>query len=196
MPRACCRATLTERMQHPETPVLGDPRGAGPWQAYGLGLVVRADGTGRRFLAHSGGYPGFSSFMTWEAGSGLGAVAFENATYAGVTAAVRAAMDAAFGSAPVGEPAAEAATPWPETVEAAERLRAALADGDARATGTLFDSCVGLDRPFAERRAELAELIADIGGIDRLGPITHDTPARAGWLLHGPRGAHPLRHRS
>ena len=178
---------ITERMQHPETPVLGDPHAAGPWQAYGLGLVVRADGAGRRFLAHSGGYPGFSSFMTWEALSGLGAVAFENATYAGVTAAVRAAMDEVFDSALVAESAVEAAEPWPETVEAAERLRAVLIDGTLR-DGELFDTCVGLDRPFAERQAELAELIADIDGIDRVGPLTHDTPARAGWLLHGPRG--------
>lgn len=178
---------LTERMQHPETPVIGDPRGDGPWQAYGFGLVVRADGTGRRFLAHSGGYPGFSSFMTWDAGSGSGAVAFENATYAGVTVAVRRAMDEAFGSAPMAATTGGVATPWPDTVEAVERLRASLAGGNL-ADGELFDGCVGLDRPFGERRAELAELVADIGGIDRLDPINHDTPAGASWLMHGPRG--------
>jgi hypothetical protein len=97
-------------------------------------------------------------------------------------------MDEVFGSAQVAESAVEAAEPWPETVEAAERLRAVLIDGTLR-DGELFDTCVRLDRPFAERQVELAELIADIGGIDRVGPLTHDTPARAGWLLHGPRGA-------
>lgn len=181
-------AELTERMQAPETPVAGDPGGDGPWLAYGLGLVVRADSSGRRFVAHSGGYPGFSSFMTWEARSGVGAVAFENATYAGATGAVRAAMDAAFASEAPDEPVTPDAEPWPETVLAAERLRAELAEAmlpdDDR-----FDSCVGRDKPFEWRRAELDELIEAVGGVDELGPLTHRTPAHAAWTLRGPAGA-------
>jgi CubicO group peptidase (beta-lactamase class C family) len=183
LPRA-----LTERMQQPEQAVSGDPAGAGPWLAYGLGLVLREDASGRRFVAHSGGYPGFSSFMTWESGSGVGAVAFENATYAGVTIAVRAAMDAAFDSAPVAEADAEPAVPWPETVQAAEWLRAELAGG-AIDDDDRFEECVGLDRPFDWRRAELSEAIASIGGVVEIGPLTHRTPAHAGWTLSGPDGA-------
>lgn len=179
---------LTERMQQPHTPVVGDPGGDRPWLAYGLGLVVRSDGAGRRFVAHSGGYPGFSSFMTWEAGSGVGAVAFENATYAGVTLAVRAAMDAAFGSEAPPQPDAVPTTPWPQTLRAAERLRAELAE-DVLHDDDRYDSCVSLDRPFEWRRAELAELVAQIGGIQEVGALTHDTPAHAAWKLQGARGA-------
>jgi len=178
---------LTERMQQPVQVVSGDPTGSGPWLAYGLGLLVRADAAGRRFIAHSGGYPGFSSHMTWETASGVGAVAFENATYAGVTPAVRAAMDAVFGSEAGVEPDAGEATPWPETVRAAERLRSELAQGSLHDDG--FDSCVGLDRPFEWRRADLAELIESIGGVTGAGELTHRTPAHAAWTLRGPRGA-------
>ncbi len=179
-------ASVSDRMRHPHVRVTGDPDGDGAWQAYGLGLVVRSDGV-RRFLGHSGGYPGFSSFMTWEEGSGVGAVAFENATYAGVTAVVRDAMDATFPSSVPLEPDPGSAAPWPETVRAAEKLRADLA---ARRldSGPLFDPCVDLDRPFAWRRDELAELIDRVGGIHRVGELTHETPARATWLLHGPGG--------
>lgn len=182
-------ASVAERMRHPQVAVSGDPGADGPWQAYGLGLVLRQDSAGRRFVAHSGGYPGFSSYMAWDSESGVGAVAFENATYAGVTLAVRSAMDAAFGSAPLVEPDAVAATPWPETVDAAERLRAGLAEGRLDDDDTLFDDCVDADRPFAWRREELAELIASVGGIEGVGPLTHDTPARASWTLDGPGGA-------
>jgi len=180
-------ASVSERMRHPHIRILGDPAGSGAWQAYGLGLVVRSDGV-RRFLAHSGGYPGFSSFMTWEAGSGAGAVAFENATYAGVTAVVRDAMDAAFDSGVLPEPDAAAAEPWPETVQAAERVRATLATGTLD-PDPLFDPCVELDRPFSWRRADLAGLIDAVGGVDRAGVLAHETPARAAWVMRGPTGA-------
>lgn len=184
-------ASVTERMRHPETPIAGDPGdlgGPGAWMAYGLGVMVRADGAGRRFVMHGGGYPGFSSFMTWEASSGVGAVAFENATYAGVGRAVGAAMDAAFAGGALPVPDAAPAVPWPETLQAAERLRAELAEG-VLVEDERYDTCVGLDRPFAWRRDELAELIGQIGGVESVGPITHETPARADWLLRGPRGA-------
>jgi len=181
-------ASVSERMRHPHVAVAGDPRGPGEWQAYGLGLVLRHDSAGRRFVAHSGGYPGFSSFMTWESSTGVGAIAFENATYAGATLAVRSAMDAAFGSEPAVEPDAVESTPWPETVRAAEALRADLASGRLDDGIALFDDCVDLDRPFAWRRAELTEMIASIGGIDAVGDVTHATPARASWTLDGPDG--------
>ncbi|MFT4029877.1 MAG: serine hydrolase domain-containing protein [Protaetiibacter sp.] len=180
---------LVERMRHPQTPVLGDVAGSGPWQAYGLGLVVRADGAGRHFIGHSGGYPGFTTRMEWEQSSRVGAVVFENATYTSLTPVVHAAFAAAFGS-PDAAPAAPlrpAVVPWPEAVAAAERLRTALAAGSL-GEAALLDPCVDLDVPLERRRARLAELLTAIGGVIELGAIEHETPAQAAWELHGPRG--------
>lgn len=182
-------AHLAERMRHPHTPVTGDPGGPGPWRAYGLGLTVRADADGRVFVGHSGGYPGFTTRMEWEQASRLGVVVFENATYTALTPAVEAVMDAAFAveeetPAPRERGTAE---PWPETVAAADGLRASLPAGSL-GDRSLFDACVELDLPFAEREARLRALLDEIGGVDELGELEHETPAHAAWELRGPRG--------
>lgn len=180
---------LVKRMRRPETPVAGDPAGTGAWHAYGLGLVVRADGAGRLFVGHSGGYPGFTTRMEWEQHSGVGAIVFENATYTSLTPVVHAAFATAFGSPDAAPPTPErpAFTPWPETVAAAERLRARLATGSLGAPEQ-FEACVDLDVPLTRRTARLAELLEGIGGAAELGPITHDTPAHAAWELRGALG--------
>jgi CubicO group peptidase (beta-lactamase class C family) len=183
-------ARLAERMRHPHTMVAGDPSGDGPWQAYGLGLVVRSDGAGRLFVGHSGGYPGFTTRMEWEQGSGVGAVVFENATYTSLTPLVQAVFARAFGSsdAAPAAPAPPAFAPWPETVDAAERVRAAVAAG-ALPDAELLDPCVAQDVPLSRRAAAIAELVERIGGVDVVGEVAHETPARARWTLRGPRGA-------
>jgi CubicO group peptidase (beta-lactamase class C family) len=182
---------LAERMRHPHTPIAGDTDSDGAWHAYGLGLMVRSDAAGHRFVGHSGGYPGFTTRMEWEQHSRLGAVVFENATYTGLTGATIAVFSAAFGSpdavpAPA-EPASPAFTPWPETVAAAEQARAALASG-AMPDAELLDACVALDVPLERRAAAVAELVAGIGGVDTVGELEHETPARADWELRGPLG--------
>ncbi len=182
-------ARLVERMRHPHTSVAGDPSAGGAWSAYGLGLTVRGDGRGRVFVGHSGGYPGFTTRMQWEQGSGVGAVVFENATYTSLTPAVDAVFDAAFGvtdavPAPPGPPAA---APWPETVAAADALRSSLATGSL-GDPALFDACVGLDVPFFRREAALRAQLDAIGGVSDAGPVSHETPARAAWELRGTRG--------
>ncbi len=182
-------AHLTERMRHPDTPIAGDVTGDGPWQAYGLGLMVRSDGAGRLFVGHSGGYPGFTTRMEWEQGSQLGAVVFENASYTGLTGLAHAAFSAAFGS-PDAVPAASAPpafAPWPETVAAAEAARAAFAAG-VLPDAELLDACVALDVPLERRAAALTELVAGIGGVVSVGELEHETSARAHWQLRGAHG--------
>ena len=180
---------LAERMRHPETPIAGDVTGADPWQAYGLGLVVRAGADGRHIVGHSGGYPGFTTRMEWAQGTGTGVVVFESASYTGLARPVQAAFDAAFGAADAlpAEPAPPAFAPWPETADAAERVRAALAAG-ALPDATLLDPCVDLDVPLPRRADAVAELVAGIGGVTESSAIVHDTPARASWELRGPHG--------
>ncbi len=182
-------ARLVERMRHPATAIAGNTAGDGPWSAYGLGLMVRADGVGRLFVGHSGGYPGFTTRMEWEQGSQLGAVVFENATYTGLTGLTQAVFSAAFGApdAMPAEPTPPAFAPWPETVAAAEAARAAFASG-VLPDAELLDDCVALDAPLERRAAALAELVAGIGGVVTVGELEHETPARAHWELHGAHG--------
>ncbi|WP_168200361.1 serine hydrolase domain-containing protein [Protaetiibacter larvae] len=178
---------LGERMQRPETRVVDGPAGAGEW--YGLGLTIRTDPAGRRLIGHSGGYPGFAARMEWEAGSRVGAVAFENAGYTGLAIPVRAAFDAVLPPT-AGEwrsPDAPGYPAWPETVAAAERVRDALAGG-ALPDRALLDDCVDADAPLDRRASALAELIAEIGGVEELGGLEHRTPAHAAWVMRGPRG--------
>ncbi|QNO37544.1 beta-lactamase family protein [Protaetiibacter sp. SSC-01] len=183
-------AGLVERMRHPQTPIAGDPAGGGVWSAYGLGLTLRGDSFGRVFVGHSGGYPGFTTRMQWEQGSGVGAVVFENATYTALTPAVDAVFDDAFGvtDAMPAAPEPPAFAPWPETVAAASALRTSLVEGSL-GDPAMFDACVDLDVPFARREASLRALLADVGGVTDAGPLTHESPAHATWELRGPRGA-------
>lgn len=56
---------------------------------YGFGLRVLEDPARGLVVSHSGGYPGFSSHMTWHPASGTAVVGFENASYAKVGGLVR-----------------------------------------------------------------------------------------------------------
>ncbi|MFT4030152.1 MAG: serine hydrolase domain-containing protein [Protaetiibacter sp.] len=176
---------VVDAMHTARTPFAGDPRGANA--AYGFGLILREDGAGHRFLAHSGGYPGFTSHMVWEQGSGVGAVAFENASYTEVADPVRLALDATFGSHPISPPPPERdVVPWPETAEAARRVAANIADGRWDPSG--FDPCVELDEPLERRQRRLADALERIGGIDAVIPTPPGTAAEAGFDVRGPLG--------
>src|SRR5690606_17840513 len=133
---------------------------------------VRADGRGRLFVGHSGGYPGFTTRMEWEQGSQLGAVVFENATYTGLTGLTQAVFSAAFGApeAMPAEPTPPVFAPWPETVAAAEAARAAFASG-VLPDAELLDDCVALDPPPERPAAALAVLVARIGCCTTVGQL-------------------------
>ena len=71
--------------RHSPPAVPGAPSAPSPVVfGYGFGLFVEFDERFGAIVSHSGGYPGFSAHMRWHAASGLGVVAFENATYARV----------------------------------------------------------------------------------------------------------------
>ncbi|KQS14489.1 hypothetical protein ASG04_01045 [Curtobacterium sp. Leaf183] len=64
---------------------------------YGFGLFVEQDDAVGPIVSHSGGYPGFSAHMRWSVRTGLGVVAFENATQAKVSVPTEAAHDLLLG---------------------------------------------------------------------------------------------------
>lgn len=179
---------------------------------YGFGLRVLEDPARGLVIGHSGGYPGFSSHMTWHPASGTAVVGFENASYAKVGGLVREVLAGvldghagpprggpASGGPASGEAATPAAeepvrtgvTPWPETLAAravVERLVEAWDDGLAR---SVFAGNVELDEAIADRRHRLQQALAAVGPL-RNGagePGLSVTAARLEWVIPGTLGA-------
>ena len=176
---------------------------------YGFGLFVDEDPALGRVVSHSGGYPGFGSNMRWHLATGVGVVALGNGTYAAMYALAELVLKAllprsatyhvalapvaggpaAAGSAGDADEAPEGA-PWPETIAAAHAVTGLLNDWDDAAADALFSENVALDRPYRERRADLALVRSRIGpfAVDQGRPAESDTPAHRRWWLTGERG--------
>jgi serine-type D-Ala-D-Ala carboxypeptidase/endopeptidase len=177
---------------------------------YGFGLFVDEDPVLGRVVSHSGGYPGFGSNMRWHPATGLGVIALGNGTYApmsgladlvlrslltrqeGYHVALAPALgpdEPAVTAGPAASPVS-AGRPWPETLAAAALVGRLLTDWDDALAGPLFAPNVALDRPYEERRADLALLRSRIGAftVDESRPAESDTPAHRRWFLAGERG--------
>ena len=183
---------------------------------YGFGLFVDEDPALGRIVSHSGGYPGFGSNMRWHPATGLAVIALGNGTYTPMSSladlvlrsllrksaahhvalapapgpddpADTAGLAASAGPAASPGPAGE---PWPETLAATEQVSRLLTNWDDAAAGSLFSPNAALDRPFPERRADLALLKSRIGAftVDESRPAESDTPAHRRWWLSGEHG--------
>ncbi|ARC57641.1 D-alanyl-D-alanine-carboxypeptidase/endopeptidase AmpH [Frondihabitans sp. 762G35] len=126
---------------------------------YGFGLFVHDDPDLGPVVSHSGGYPGFSAHMRWHTASGVGIVAFENATAAQVAVPAAATLHGLL--LDVG--AAPAPRVWPETLEARLLVEAALRGADLPEAAVSEN--VELDVPFVRRRAAWDEVVAAVGGL-------------------------------
>jgi CubicO group peptidase (beta-lactamase class C family) len=163
---------------------------------YGFGLFVDEDPVLGRIVSHSGGYPGYGSNMRWHPATGVGVIALANGTYAGMWAMAETVLQTLLtgraSSRTSLAPAAAglAAGPWPETLKAAETVGALLADWDDAAADAVFTENVALDRPYPERRADLALLRSRIGAftVDETRSAESDTPAHRRWWVAGERG--------
>lgn len=166
---------------------------------YGFGLFVQHDPRYGLVVSHSGGYPGFSSHMRWHPDSGLGVVALENATYAGVGTAVTAALDLLLDRAGA---ARRSAAPWPETVRAKEIVDALLVRWDDASAVALFADNVVADEALERRRDQLAAAVSAVGGLapspsvvdaraDRSGGrggVVSESAAHLQWIVAGVSG--------
>ncbi|MGH3279487.1 MAG: serine hydrolase, partial [Trebonia sp.] len=175
---------------------------------YGLGLFIDEDPAVGRVVSHSGGYPGFGSNMRWHPATGLGVIALGNGTYAAMWALAELVLKALItpsaachlalapaaggsGRAPGSTFPGSAGSPWPETLTAVDAVNRLLTDWDDAAADALFSENVALDRPYPERRADLALLRDRIGAfaVDATRPAESDTPAHRRWWLAGEHGA-------
>jgi CubicO group peptidase (beta-lactamase class C family) len=157
---------------------------------YGFGLFVEKDPVWGRTVFHSGGYPGFSSHMRWNAPSGIGIVALENGRYSGAWKPATEALDLAvkhFGRQ-VAPP-----EPWPETLALSAHAETLLRGWDDRVAGDIFAENVALDIPFSERAIAIAEVIDLMGGVDDSSDYaptekSGDSPAHLVWQVPAKNG--------
>jgi CubicO group peptidase (beta-lactamase class C family) len=163
-----------------------------PPSHYGFGLFVDEDPARGRVVSHSGGYPGFGSNMRWHPATGLAVIALGNGTYAPMSGVAELVLKALLprSAAYHVDLAPAPSGPWPETAAAAGAVNELLKDWDDAKAQALFCENVALDRPYPERRADLARLRERIGDfrVDPGRPAESDTPAHRRWWLAGQRG--------
>ncbi|HUB40478.1 MAG TPA: serine hydrolase domain-containing protein [Streptosporangiaceae bacterium] len=199
------RATRRE-MQFGQAPITSGGDGvvlksSGPLSiSYGYGLFAEDDAAFGAIVQHSGGYPGYGSQMRWHPATGIGTIVLANGTYAGagtlaseLLAAVLGARDEVAGErggirshGPVPAPGG----PWPETLTARSRVDALLQNWDDAAAKAIFSANIDMDRPLAQRQADVARLRERIGrfGADLARPPECDSPAHCRWWLTGEHG--------
>jgi CubicO group peptidase (beta-lactamase class C family) len=160
--------------------------------AYGYGLFLGEDPAWGRIVSHSGGYPGFGSNMRWHPGTGTGAIALANGTYARMSALAAQLLAAALRRGPrPAVPLAPGQAPWPQTLAAADTVNGLLHDWDDVVADDLFAPNVPLDSPYPERRDLISRVRDRLGGDfapDDTRPAESDTPAHRRWWLTGELG--------
>jgi CubicO group peptidase (beta-lactamase class C family) len=168
--------------------------------SYGFGLFAEDDPAFGLIIQHSGGYPGYGSQMRWHPATGLGTIVLANSTYAkagtlaGELLAALVAEHPAVARQPGGYllrgPVPAPEHPWPETLAARAAVDDLLQGWNAEAASRLFTANVALDRPLAERQADIALLRERIGEFrpDPGRPAESDSPAHYRWWLTGERG--------
>ena len=168
--------------------------------SYGFGLFTEDDAAFGTIVQHSGGYPGYGSQMRWHPATGIGTIVLANGTYASAGTLAADLLAAVLGAhrkaaadrdeirlhGPVPAPGG----PWPETLTARSRVDALLQDWDDASARTIFSPNVDLDRPLAQRQADIARLRERIGqfGSDPARPPEFDSPAHCRWWLTGEYG--------
>ncbi len=134
---------------------------------YGFGLNALHDQTFGTVITHSGGLPGYGSNMRWIPG-GTGLVSLANVTYARMTFAAKATLDALHANNVVNEqhnpgalPGSTALTELTEVSNNIVRLINVCADDQQQASDfadSIFADNMNLDTPFSVLCTELAAL--------------------------------------
>ena len=142
-----------------------------PWQAvtYGMGLDVAVDGVLGTTLGHSGGYPGYGSYMLLLPDRGVGLFAFANRTYARPLTAV---WDALMRLHDAGElPPIDAEPPGAALCEAYLAVQKIYHAGRVDAAIDTLAMNFLPDRDAAAWARDLALLRAELGDCRETGPL-------------------------
>lgn len=155
---------------------------------YALGLGVTNDLHRGTFVSHGGGLPGFWLHMLWHPVSGHGVVALTNGNRGEPGALCGEALGRVMKrhDAP-----ATTVTLWPETIALRSRADELIRHWDDRLAEEIFAENIDFDRPIAQRREELAQLIAQVGPLLESGSpsiVAASSSADVTWSIPGERG--------
>lgn len=168
-------------------------RPEGTWKfvtgGYALGLFAREDLHRGTIVSHSGGLPGFILNIVWHAASGTGVIVLTNSHRGNPVALSEEALLRALS---IDAAPARVVRLWPETrqlMAAADRL---IRGWDDEAAAALFSDNVDFDRPLAQRRTAIEELIAQVGGLrdeaETPEIVSAATPADVTWSIPAEHG--------
>lgn len=153
---------------------------------YGYGLRISQTCDFAHVVAHSGGLPGFGSQMRWLPEYGVGLIAFGNRTYTpwgDAFGPALAALKASGGLQP------RAVQPSAALLQARAEVTRLVDAWDDAAVERLAAVNLFLDRDKARRRAEFAQLRAEVGECrDAGGWVSIENRLRGDWLLRCERG--------
>jgi CubicO group peptidase (beta-lactamase class C family) len=136
--------------------------------AYGMGLEASTDCELGTYLSHSGGYPGYGSYMAVMPDRGVGLFAFSNATY---VAPVPPLIEAAALLIRAGVAPERPVAVSPTLASAYADARAIWSAGDASVARSRLAMNFLMDRTIENWRAVLAQLKADAGECDTASPV-------------------------
>lgn len=156
---------------------------------YGLGLGVYHFLHRGTQVAHSGGLPGFLLHVLWHPDSGNGMVALTNSQRGNAPGLCAQALGKVLAkdSAPAGT-----VILWPETLQLQAEAERLIRDWDDELAAQILSDNVDFDRPLTARRAEIADLIGEIGPLIDPRPtvdiVSAATAADITWSIPGERG--------
>ncbi len=191
---ALSRASRREmqRMWIVDLPALSTTVGGGlqaTITGYGLGLGIGLDLHRGLMVAHGGGLPGFLLYVLWHPDSGNGVVSLTNSHRGNASALCVQTLGRTLAR---DNTAAGTVVLWRETMdlrEAAERL---IRDWDDELAAEILSDNVDFDRPLAQRRAEIAGFVEEIGPLVAAPPtvniVSAATSADLTWSIPGERG--------
>lgn len=158
-------------------------------RGYGLGLQISLDLHRGTSVAHGGGLPGFSLYMLWHPDSGNGTVVLTNSHRGNPSALCVQALGRVLARA---KAAAETIVLWPETVELRASAETLVRGWDDDLAARIFADNVDFDRPLAQRRAEIEDLVKQVGPLAAPRPasdiVSAATRADVTWSIPGENG--------
>lgn len=181
-----------QRMRIADAPALTmGPDGALTAQigGYGLGLRISHDLYRGTLVSHGGGLPGFILFMLWHPDSGHGVIVLTNSHRGSPSALCVQALGRVLAR---GKVPAETIVLWPETVALRGATEQLVRQWDDELAEDVFAENVNFDRSLVERRAEIEDLVAQVGPLGEARPATDIvsavTSADVTWSIPGERG--------
>ncbi|MDN5689022.1 MAG: beta-lactamase family protein, partial [Brachybacterium sp.] len=189
------RREMQQLRRHHPLPALpagedGTSSGFDRIRGYGYGLVIEHFPDLGDVISHSGGYPGYGSFMVWHRDSGVGVVALANSKYAPATPLSMQTLRILQREVPelLAGPEKQAA---PRTLEAATAALTWLRTDDDTVADAWFADNMDLDSSREERQRRL-DTALHAAGLDRSAldhlraeAATVISPAQLRWRVPG-----------